>query len=147
MLRVAKDLEVLMSLHDEWAAAILNRTKRWEFRRRCGLCPGMRVWIYVTAPRREIVGFFTVGEIRRVSAYHPDPGLARAGKVTPTRLREYFEGLDSGFAIEVTRPKRLRYGVCLARGKSGPMSYRFLDPTGRDRRLVRRLADAAQPSA
>ena len=99
MLRIAKDLEVLMSFHEEWADAILSRVKLWEFRRKCALSPGTGVWIYATAPRREIVGFFTIGEIRRVSAHRPDPSLARDGAVTVAQLRYYLTGHDFGFAI------------------------------------------------
>lgn len=142
MLPVAKDLQVLMSLHDEWATAILGHKKLWEFRRRCGLRPGMRVWIYATVPPGEIVGFFTIGDIRRISAHRPDPKLARAGAATPATLRTYFKGLECGFAIEVTRPRRLKRRVPLPKGQSGPVSYRFLHPDGPDRALVRQLADA-----
>lgn len=145
MLCMAEEPEVLMSLHGEWVAAILNGTKRWEFRRRCSLCPGMPVWIYVTAPRCEIVGFFTIGEIRRVSAHRPDPDLARPGKVSPARLREHLEGLDRGFAIRVANPRRLRHGVRLSRGQRGPLSYRFLHTDGRDRALIGRLMKAVRP--
>lgn len=148
MLGMAKDLEVLMSFHEEWADAMLNLTKLWEFRRKCGLSRGMRVWIYATAPRREIVGFFTIGEIRCVSARHPDPTLARAGALTPTELRNYFEGLDCGFAIEVRSLRRLRRVIVppkVWRGKkwSGSQSYRYLYRDGQDQALVPKLAHAA----
>ncbi len=144
---VTRDSSVLMSIHEEWATAILSGAKRWEFRRRCGLSPGTHIWIYATAPRREVVGDFTVGEVRRVSARRPDPHLARAGLSTPTDLRLYFDGLTSGVALQVTRPRRLSRGVRLQAGESGPQSYRFLDPAGRDRALVRRLAEANLPRA
>lgn len=139
MVPVTRDRTVLMSIHEEWAAAILSGAKRWEFRRRCGLTPGTHIWIYATAPRREIVGDFTVGEVRHVSARRPDPHLARAGMSTPTELRLYFDGLTSGVALQVTRPRRLSRGVHLETGQGGPQSYRFLDPAGRDRDLVRRV--------
>jgi predicted transcriptional regulator len=142
-LHSAFDIEVLMSFQEKWAKAILNRTKRWEFRRKCGLSRGMLVWIYVTAPRCEIVGFFTIGEIRCVSARRPDPILAGAGAVTPAELRIYFKDLDCGFTIEVTRLRRLERPVRLSKGRSGPQSYRFLYPDGPDHALVRRMAQAA----
>lgn len=147
MLRVAKDLEVLMSIHEEWADLILKGTKLWEFKRRCALSPGMGVWIYATAPRREIVGFFTIGEIRRVSAHRPDPSLAREGALTVRQLSDYLTGLDFGFAIEVTHLRRLRSAIHPPKswsGKnwSGPRSYRYLSGHGQDERLVPRLARA-----
>jgi predicted transcriptional regulator len=143
MLRVAKDLEVLMSIHEEWADLILKGTKRWEFKRKCALSPGMGVWIYSTAPRREIVGFFTIGEIRRVSARRPDPSLARDGALTVAQLRNYLTGLDFGFAIEVTHRRRVQTSIRLSKGRNGPESYRYLYPDGPDASLVRRLAHAA----
>ena len=100
MSRVAKDLEVLMSIHKEWADLIVKGTKVREFKQKCALSPGMRVWIYATAPRLEIVGFFTIGEIRLVGASRPDPSLASAGAVTVPELRNYLKGLDGGFAID-----------------------------------------------
>lgn len=133
---------VLMSIHEEWAVAILRGVKHWEFRRRCGLTPGTQIWIYVPAPRREIIGGFTVGEVRRVSAGWPDPQLARDGLSTPIELRRYFDGLTWGVALQVTHPRRLSRGVPLQRGQNGPQSYRFLDPAVRDRALVRRLVEA-----
>ena len=140
---MAKDLEVLMSFHEEWADAILKGTKLWEFRRKCGLSRGMGVWIYSTAPRREIVGFFTIGEIRCVSARRPDPSLARAGALTVAHLRSYLTGLDFGFAIKVTHLLRVETSIRLSKGRNGPESYRYLYPDGPDGSLVRRLAHAA----
>ena len=75
-----------MSIKEQWAEAILARRKRWEFRRRCSLEPGMRVWLYATAPRAEIIGYFTVGVVRPIDAKNPDPEIAHAGLST---LRHY----------------------------------------------------------
>jgi predicted transcriptional regulator len=133
-----------MSIHEEWATAILRRTKRWEFRRRCGLESGMRVWLYATAPRAEIVGYFTIGEIRRVNAAHPDPRVAKAGFLTVPDLRVYLKGLEDGYAIEPTKLRRLSRPVRLSAGQRGPQSYRFLY-SDTDRSLLARLAKAAGP--
>ena len=106
---MAVEPQVLLSLHERWAEAILARGKRWEFRRRCGLQPGMRVWIYVTAPRAEIIGYFTVGEVRPVDAKNPDPNIAAAGLSTLADLRSYFGGR---FAATRSRRRHLAdFGV------------------------------------
>ena len=135
-----------MSLHHQYVEAILEGEKRWEFRRRTALQTGDRVWMYATAPKKAILGSFTIGEIKQLDARNPDAHIAMQGSATPLELTAYFEGIGYGFAFEVLRPNRLIEPVRLPNGAGGPQSYKMLTPTKPgDAQLLAQLKAAGGP--
>jgi predicted transcriptional regulator len=61
--------DAIISIHPDYADAILAGTKTIELRRRLPeLPPGMRLWIYATRPTGAVVGFVTIEEVARA---HP----------------------------------------------------------------------------
>jgi predicted transcriptional regulator len=117
-----------MSLHEEWASSILEGRKRVELRRRRPhFPPGTIVWMYATAPRKAVIGWFEVGLILEVDAAAPPPAILAAAGETAEGLAPYLAGLRSGYGIEVRRHGGMREEVPVP-GNRGPMSYRILYP-------------------
>lgn len=123
----------LIAIRPPFAAAILDGTKRVEFRRR-PLAPDIRtVLMYVTQPTGQIVGAFTVARQRTGSPNSLWRRYRAVGGIDRASFFEYFDGTPTGVAIEVADPRVLTRPVELAdvgEGIAVPQSYRYLDLGG-----------------
>ena len=122
-------LVALISIHPAYADAILDGTKRVEFRR--SLYPHGARWvvIYATAPVKRIVGWF---EIERIATGRPAvlwQTYRASGGVDAEAFDQYFDDCDLGTAIEVARPVRLdeplRLDDVFPDGRP-PQSFRYM---------------------
>ena len=140
---------ILISLHSEYADAILSEAKTRELRRRFPhVSPGTQVYIYVTAPKSAIVGSFTAGDCADQppaevwSRFQSDLGMSQEA------FDGYTKGRRSVKAVEVTRPRRFRRPVSVAEaagvspGWCPPQSFRYV----RDIGLQEHLSRLASPS-
>lgn len=135
--------EVLMSIHRVHVDAILEGSKRWEFRRRTALKPGDRIWMYATAPSAAVLGWFELGRVLELDAARPDARVAREGRSTPRELAEYFSGRRVCYGLQVRRRGRLQPAVQLPGRERGPQSYRLLGSRPTDAALLRALQSAS----
>jgi predicted transcriptional regulator len=118
-----------MSIHQEFADAILSGEKTVEFRKRPVASDVTHVAIYVTHPISKIVGVF---EVRRQVTESPTRLWRRFRNVAGNsrqRFFEYYDGRSCGTGIEVARVHPLETpltlgGLGLARP---PQSYQYLD--------------------
>jgi len=139
----ANKLALLISIHHQYAEAILAGSKTVEIRRRRPrLAAGTECWIYVPRPVAFVVGSFTVGSITSFSA--EDFGTLRRAAADPdiADIRRYLSGLSHGWAIETVSPSRLRHPVALT--ARPPQMYRYLRPLtdAHDRVLLSKLEAA-----
>jgi predicted transcriptional regulator len=135
---------VLMSIRPVYADAILAGEKTVELRRRRPAFPnGTAVLIYSSAPHQEVRGAFRTGA---VLAAAPDDLWAlvsdQAG-VTREAFDRYFAGCDTGYAIEVCEPRRLKPTRLTLRP---PQSYLMLHRTDDRHTTLWHLATAVRPS-
>ena len=97
---------VLMSIHPEFANAIFDGRKRYEFRRVLFKENVDEILVYATMPVARVIGNFKIARI------HEDEPSAlwlktqAAGGVTKETFDGYFKGRDKAFAIEVEDPVR-----------------------------------------
>lgn len=98
---------MLISLKPKFAEAILDGTKRFEFRRVPFRRPGVeRVVLYASSPVQRVVGEFSIGTI-----LSEDPETlwrrthAHAG-IDKGFFDLYFAGVELAFAISVRNPRR-----------------------------------------
>jgi predicted transcriptional regulator len=98
---------VLISLKPRFAEAILEGTKRFEFRRVPFRRPGVdRAILYASSPVQRVVGEFSIGKI-----LSEDPETlwlrtcAHAG-IDKRFFDLYFTGVNLAFAISVRNPLR-----------------------------------------
>lgn len=97
---------VLLSIHPEYAEAILLGKKIYEFRRVLFREKVEEVVIYATAPICRVIGTF---EVEEIYSAHPEDVWARAKEVagvSPELFKTYFLGRDLAHAIKVRRPVR-----------------------------------------
>jgi predicted transcriptional regulator len=116
-----------MSLRPEFATAILNGAKRWEFRRvRCAFASGDVIYVYATDPVQRVVGRCSVGAVR----FGPPSDVLKL-ELTPSlreRTREYLDGAAIATAIELVDPLPLSPLPISAIWPSmrAPQSYAFV---------------------
>lgn len=94
-------MNVILSIKPKYCDEILKGTKKYEFRRKSFSRNTRLVYMYSTAPIGKIVGTF---EVKRIYADTPKMLWAKykdAAGIGETEFFDYFEGLKSGFAIEV----------------------------------------------
>jgi predicted transcriptional regulator len=97
---------VLLSIHPEFANAILDGRKHFEFRRVLFREEVNEVVVYATSPIARVIGRF------RIDAIYQDAPKAlwnrtnSLGGVTKEKFDRYFQGRSTAFAIKITNPVR-----------------------------------------
>ncbi len=77
------------------------------------LAPGAIVWIYVKLPVGSIVGQMTVSNVHLASPSTLWRKFGAVSGLTRGEFYGYFEGVEQGFALEITKPKRMNSSVSL----------------------------------
>ena len=102
----------LLSIRPNFASAILNGEKRFEFRRR-KFAPSVKVvLVYATIPVRQVVAEF---EVRSVITGGLDSLWRRTRNFAGIEKKvflEYFKGVQIGHAIEIGKVKRYKEPYC-----------------------------------
>jgi predicted transcriptional regulator len=121
---------VLLSVKPEYAQAILDGTKTFEFRRTIFRREHVtRVVLYASHPVSKVVGEFTIAGVLTMSPSRLWKATVGRGGVKRAFFDEYFAGKDEGHALEVAsvleypQPLDLREHFGLARP---PQSFCYL---------------------
>ena len=129
----AVGVELLISIRPEHADNIVKGVKTVEFRRRFPpeqRVRGATIWIYSTAPVREVIGTAIVVSVERMRTAALWQAYADQGAVSRGVFEDYFEGVSEGHAIRLGGVRRLRMPVDAARLEAldfaTPQSYRFV---------------------
>jgi predicted transcriptional regulator len=105
---VPETSDAIISIHSDYANAILAGTKTVELRRRVpDLTIGTRLWIYATQPTGAIVGYVTIEKIIRGA-----PGTLWKKHRASTGIeydafQAYFDGSQEGVAIQLGAAQRV----------------------------------------
>jgi predicted transcriptional regulator len=106
--QVAESRDAIISIHPNYADAILDGTKTIELRRRIPtLSNGTRLWIYATRPTAAVVGVATIADVNRA---HPRTIWRRhkdAAGVDHASFMEYFLGAQEAIAILLAAARRV----------------------------------------
>lgn len=137
---------LMLSVRSPHWERILSGEKSIELRRlRPRVCTGDSLVLYATAPVSAIVGSVTV---QRITEHHPRHlwKLTSSGcGLTYQQFIEYFEGVERGFAIFVSSPRRSRQPLSLGQVQlswpdfRAPQGYKYLDC---DRHMDRQILGA-----
>lgn len=100
----------LLSVHPEYAAALLEGTKTVEFRKRPLAADVSHVAIYATYPISRVVGIFAVHDQVTDTPQKLWQRFRKVAGISESSFRAYFEGRSEGVGI------RLRERVILGRG-------------------------------
>ncbi|MGL5827868.1 MAG: hypothetical protein ACRCYU_24140 [Nocardioides sp.] len=121
----------LMSIHPQYAAAILDGTKQVEFRKRPVGGDVTHVLVYATAPISAVVGAFTVTgqdtEHPRMlwQRFREVAGISRSGFFAYFADRCYGTGIRVGERLAPANPLSLRDDLGVRRP---PQSFQYLSP-------------------
>jgi predicted transcriptional regulator len=100
--------DALISIHPDYANAILDGTKTIELRRRVPeLVNGSRLWIYATRPTAAVVGVATISDVNRA---HPRTIWRKhrdGAGVDHASFMEYFQDTQEAVAILLAAVKRV----------------------------------------
>lgn len=126
---------VLMSIDEQWADAIFEGEKRYEYRRQPpAIDPPYRVVVYASSGPKAVVGGF---ETHRVLEAPIDELVERTVPQTPhdpEDIWDYFEGMDTGSAIRVDSYLRYDDPVLIATLQeadpdlTAPQNFQYLRP-------------------
>lgn len=120
----------LVSIRPPFAAAILDGSKKVEFRRTRMSDELSLVVIYATSPIQRILGTFEVD-----GAVVLEPRIAwtlygHMGAIDRTSFDSYYEGAETGYVIRIRNPRPLENGPMalssLAPNLRPPQSFRYL---------------------
>lgn len=120
---------ILLSIRPEYAEAILEGRKRYEFRKSRSKDDVRRIIFYASSPRRRVVGAAAVEEILEGSPEDVWKITGAAAGITKEYYLSYYAGKDRAVAYKLKNivrydaPKELSdYGICRA-----PQSFVYLD--------------------
>jgi predicted transcriptional regulator len=118
----------LISIHPRFANAILDGTKRVEFRKVAFKRRLSHVLLYATSPIQQVIGYAEVDEIDEGSPaalwrrYRAVAGIERRA------FFKYYDGKGLGVAVKIYRPRRLRRPIpleALHQGVTPPQSFLY----------------------
>jgi predicted transcriptional regulator len=94
--------QVVMSVHPQYAEAIMDGRKKVEFRKRPLADDVVVVWVYATAPVQRIVGYFEVGATITAAPGELWRQFASVGCIDRSDFDRYYStaGLGSGIKIK-----------------------------------------------
>jgi len=121
---------VLLSIHPEFAEAIMRGYKRVEFRRRPPASDTSHVILYATAPVSRIVGWFSVASIEADEPRSLWDRFGSVGSISEDAFDAYYEACGKGAAIRVGEVETLDKPVRLDDLEPGlrpPQSFRYVD--------------------
>ncbi|MFC6939133.1 hypothetical protein ACFQE8_04035 [Salinirubellus sp. GCM10025818] len=125
-------MNALLAIKPEFAEKILAGSKRYEFRRTAFRSSAEIefVYLYASSPVKKIVGLFTS---ERIVEGPPEELWElfgdESGIETRERFLQYFEGVDIGYAIEISESHRIHPPLDpqeIFDEFSPPMSFNYL---------------------
>ena len=125
-------MDVLLAIKPEFAEKILDEEKGYEFRRTSfqDSSDVDLIFLYASSPISKIIGLFTSGrtiEAAPAELWHLFGD--ESGIDDRDRFIDYFEGVDTGFAIQVDRTCRFEDPIVpddVIQDFSPPMSFHYL---------------------
>jgi predicted transcriptional regulator/ribosomal protein S18 acetylase RimI-like enzyme len=117
--------ELLISIRREFAEEIFAGSKRFELRRRRpGIPPSTRCWVYVPLPVGAVLGRFHVGVVQRRN--RGDQLIETACGAHMSWRAPYLADMCSIWAIEIVNPERLPTPLAVPAGCRAPQMYSWL---------------------
>lgn len=120
---------VLLSIHPEFANAILSGHKKYEFRRVIFKRPIEEVIVYATLPVGRVLGRFVVEDILVDAPEHIWKKTSKFCGVSKEKFDNYFENRERAFAIKVSHPTRFLVPQPLSRyitSNTAPQSFCYV---------------------
>lgn len=123
---------ILLSIEPEWADAILDGTKRYEYRKVApAQGPPMRLVLYASAPVKAAVGVAWSYNMARDCPVETIVEETARWPSTPQRIRQYFDGAETGNAIHIASYRRFDEPIprsdLVDMGLTPSQNFRYID--------------------
>lgn len=131
----------LLSIHPEFAEAIMDGEKRVEFRKQSLRPDVQQALVYSTSPVKRIVGVFHIERIDRATPTQLWERYAEVGCISHKAFWTYYAAHAMGAAIIIADAQRLAAPLALnslGGDVRAPQSYRYIEAS--------RIPSAAQPA-
>lgn len=128
----------LLSIHPQFAEAILEGRKKVEFRKTRFRRKVDRVVLYATQPIGAIVGWFDLEGIEQGSPRELWRSYGAVGGIKKRDFTNYYGRKDVGYAYRVANPTKLSAPASLAGAgvRRPPQSYMYLETSDFDLALA-----------
>ena len=120
---------VLLSIHPEFAEAIFNGHKHYEFRRVLFRQDVDEILVYATMPVARVIGSFRIEEIYAAAPKVVWARTKEVAGVTKQKFDIYFKDRTRAFAIKVRNPVRFRRPQLLSKylpSNTPPQSFCYI---------------------
>jgi len=122
-------MKVILSIKPEFANKIFNGTKKFEFRRTLFKNKEVnKIVVYASAPISKVIGEFEIDRIFHEELDQLWNQTSKFSGISENYYMKYFNGKESGYAIEVKNPKKYKIGLCIKQnfGLNPPQSFAYL---------------------
>lgn len=127
---IREDCDVaLLPIKPHFASAIIDGSKRVEFRRQAFARPISHILIYASSPVQRVVGYFRIAKIRRDAPAAIWETYHDVGGISAEEFVAYYDGADAAVAIEVRDLVVLDRPISLCtikRRLRAPQNYTYL---------------------
>lgn len=117
---------VLLSIKPDWAEAILNNEKKWEYRKKLPkFSTPYTVLLYATSPKQKIVGEIVVDKIIRDTV---ETVINMTIEDTPhnsSQIREYFGDRIDAYAMRIK--ETTKYDKPVELNQHPPMNFMYVE--------------------
>jgi predicted transcriptional regulator len=97
----------VISIHEEFAQAIFQGKKRYEFRTRAPVLDGpTKFQVYVPGPQKALIGEIIINRILEGSPTKIWRATSHAAGIDQKRFMEYFNGRERAYALVITDKKK-----------------------------------------
>lgn len=123
-------MKVLLSIKPEFAEKIFDGTKRFEFRRRIYKNEDVKsVIVYASAPISKVIGEFEIEAVHHDELNSLWDSTFEFAGITEEFYWEYFNGKESGYAIEVKKVRKYGepLGIKESFGIAPPQSFAYVE--------------------
>ncbi len=122
-------MKVILSIKPEFAEKIFDGSKRFEFRRRIYKNTEVKVVVvYASAPISKVIGEFEIGSVLHDEIKPLWEYTNEYSGISEDYYLQYFEGIESGFAIEVKKAEKYDSPMCIKEtfGITPPQSFAYI---------------------
>ena len=105
-------MNVLLSVKPQYANAILDGTKKFEFRKSIFVTfQPEKVFIYASSPQKEIIGYFTYSEIKKDTPEKIWRASKKFAGIDEATYFNYFRGRQYAIAIKIASVIQLEQSI------------------------------------
>lgn len=96
-------MDILLSIKPIYAQKIFNGEKKYEFRKKIPNKKIDKVYLYVSAPVKKIVGFFEVDEILKKPVFDLWNDTKSSAGIDYKTYSNYFKDYEVGIALHIRK--------------------------------------------